>query len=243
MSIAIITGSAGLIGSESVRFLCEKAIDVIGIDNDMRKYFFGDGASTHLNAQELKLTYPNYHHYDIDIRDASALTAIFEKYNSDISYIIHAAAQPSHDWAAREPHTDFSINATATLGLLELTRQFCPQAAFCFTSTNKVYGDAPNQLELSEHELRWEIDRSHRYFNGIDEKMSVDQTLHSLFGASKLSADILVQEYGRYFGLKTGVFRGGCLTGKQARRGRTTRFSGLFGEMCCGEKALSDIRL
>ena len=215
MKIAIVTGSAGLIGSESVRFLAKKDIEVIGIDNNMRQYFFGEQASTEANANELKTNYPNYHHHDIDIRDNAALTKLFEKYNSDISYIIHSASQPSHDWAAREPLTDFSVNATATLGLLELTRNFCPQAAFCFLSTNKVYGDTPNQLDFVEQDLRFELEASHHYFKGIDEHMSIDNCLHSLFGASKLSADVLTQEYGRYFGLNTGIFRGGCLTGKQ----------------------------
>ncbi len=215
MGVAIVTGSAGLIGSESVKFLAEKGIDVIGIDNDMRSYFFGESASTQVNAEKLKATYANYHHFDLDIRDQNGLQRIFDQYNNDIDYIIHAAAQPSHDWAAKEPLTDFTVNAQATLQLLELTRQFCPKAAFCFISTNKVYGDTPNRLPLIELDERWELDQTHHYFNGIDETMSVDQNLHSLFGASKLSADVIAQEYGRYFGLNTGIFRGGCLTGKQ----------------------------
>jgi CDP-paratose 2-epimerase len=152
--------------------------------------------------------------YDVDIRDYDELQQIFEKYNVDIDLVIHTAAQPSHDWAAKEPFTDFSINATGTLNLLELTRRYCPKAVFIFTSTNKVYGDNPNRLPLIEFEDRWEISQEHPYFEkGIDEKLSIDQTKHSLFGASKLAADVLVQEYGQYFRLKTGIFRGGCLTG------------------------------
>jgi CDP-paratose 2-epimerase len=157
--------------------------------------------------------YANYIHYDVDIRDAAEVQAIFRKFGSDLSLIIHTAAQPSHDWAAQDPFTDFTINANGTLLLLEYTRQFCPEAVFIFTSTNKVYGDRPNELPLAELETRWEIDASHPYADGIDETMSIDDTKHSLFGVSKVAADVLVQEYGRYFGMKTGCFRGGCLTG------------------------------
>jgi len=214
MSVALITGSAGLIGSESVGFLASKFDTIVGIDNNLRQYFFGEGSSTKWNQERLTGQYPNYHHYAADIRDMPALQAIFEKYGTDIKLIIHTAAQPSHDWAAKEPLTDFSVNATGTLHMLELTRLFCPEAVFIFTSTNKVYGDTPNYLPLVEQESRWEIDDSHPYYQeGIDEKMSIDHCKHSLFGASKVAADVLVQEYGKYFGLKTGVFRGGCLTG------------------------------
>jgi CDP-paratose 2-epimerase len=214
MNIAIVTGSAGLIGSEAVKFFADKFDVVVGIDNNLRQYFFGQEGSSDWNRNRLQETYTNYRHYDADIRDAGLLEAIFSKYRTDIRMVLHTAAQPSHDWAAREPLTDFTVNANGTLNMLEMTRQFCPEAVFIFTSTNKVYGDTPNRLPLVELETRWEIDAAHPYFEkGIDELMSIDQTKHSLFGASKVAADVLVQEYGRYFGMKTGVFRGGCLTG------------------------------
>ena len=213
MSVVMVTGSAGLIGSESVQFFCQLGYTVIGIDNDMRYYFFGEGASTRWKCDLLTRDYSNYIHYDTDVRNQSAMETIFRKYNSDLSLIIHTAAQPSHDWAAQEPFTDFTVNANGTLTLLEYTRQYCPQAVFIFTSTNKVYGERPNELPLIELEARWEIDPSHQYYAGIDESMSIDFTKHSLFGASKVAADVLVQEYGRYFGMKTVCFRAGCLTG------------------------------
>ena len=214
MKIALVTGSAGLIGSESVRFLSDKFDLIIGIDNDMRAYFFGKEASTSWNQNKLSEEFTNYEHHNIDIRNYSDLEKVYEKYKEDISLIIHTAAQPSHDWAAKEPITDFTINANGTLNLLELTRNHCPKAVFIFTSTNKVYGDNPNNLPLIETEKRWEIDKSHPYFEkGIDEQMSLDQTTHSIFGASKVAADVLVQEYGKYFKMKTATFRGGCLTG------------------------------
>lgn len=214
MAVAIVTGSAGLIGAEAVRFFSGKGFTVAGLDNDMRKYFFGEEASTQWSRRQLEQTIAGYRHYTVDIRDQRAIDPIFQHYQSDTELIVHTAAQPSHDWAAREPMTDFSINATGTLVLLEAVRRHCPRATFIFTSTNKVYGDAPNRLPLVEKETRWEIDSSHRYYQrGIDETMSIDQCKHSLFGASKVAADVLVQEYGRYFGMKTGVFRGGCLTG------------------------------
>lgn len=214
MKIAIITGAAGLIGSEAVGFMADKFDKIIGIDNDQRAYFFGQNASTSWNLQRIQNEYANYEQHSIDIRDYSALEAVFTTYGSDISLIIHTAAQPSHDWASKEPLTDFTINANGTLNLLELSRQHCNKAIFIFTSTNKVYGDTPNLLPLVELESRWEISEAHPYFkNGIDECMSIDQTTHSLFGASKVSADILCQEYGKYFGMSVGVFRGGCLTG------------------------------
>ena len=213
MDIAIITGSAGLIGSECVRYLCNKSFNVIGIDNDMRKEFFGDEASTNWNCKALQDQFLNYTHFDVDIREEKSIEKIFLQYSTDIKLIIHTAAQPSHDWAAKDPITDFSVNAYGTLVLLEMTRKFCPESVFIFTSTNKVYGETPNSLPLIEKEKRWELVNDHQYYNGIDESMSIDDTKHSLFGASKVSADILVQEYGKYFGLKTGCFRGGCLTG------------------------------
>lgn len=214
MKIALITGSAGLIGSESVQFFSDKFDLIIGIDNNLRQYFFGNDASVEWNNNRLKNEIDKYKHYNIDIRNYSELETIFIKYGAEIGLIIHTAAQPSHDWAAKEPITDFTVNANGTLNLLELTRLYSQNAVFIFTSTNKVYGDTPNYLPLIETETRWEIDANHHYFkNGIDETMSIDQTKHSLFGASKVAADILVQEYGKYFGMRTGVFRGGCLTG------------------------------
>jgi CDP-paratose 2-epimerase len=214
MSVAVVTGSAGLIGSEASRHFAGLGLNVVGIDNDMRSHFFGPEASTRRQRDRLrKELAPWYRHVDADIRAGEAIDAVFAEYGKHVSVVVHTAAQPSHDWAARDPHTDFGVNAVGTLNLLEATRRHCPDAVFIFTSTNKVYGDSPNRLPLVEQETRWEVDPAHTYANGIREDMSIDQTLHSLFGASKLAADVLVQEYGRYFGMKTGVFRGGCLTG------------------------------
>ena len=216
MSIVLITGSAGLIGSESAEFFSSRFDTVVGIDNDMRKYFFGADASTEWNRRRIADTIPNYKHHTADIRDYAALEKIFSEYGKDIKLIIHTAAQPSHDWAAKEPLTDFGVNAQGTMNMLELTRLYCQQAVFIFTSTNKVYGDTPNYLPLVELENRWEIAEDHPFFkHGIDESMSIDNTKHSLFGASKVAADIAAQEYGKYFGMKVGIFRGGCLTGSK----------------------------
>lgn len=214
MTAAIITGSAGLIGSEAARFFARQGFDIVGVDNDMRRTFFGDEASTAWNLSSLREELGSrYRHYALDIRDAAAIERLFQKHARAVSLVIHTAAQPSHDWAARDPQTDFTVNANGTLNLLEATRKYAPEAPFIFTSTNKVYGDAPNALPLVEHGQRWEIDPSHPYANGVREDMPIDQTLHSLFGASKVAADVLVQEYGRYFSLQTACFRGGCLTG------------------------------
>jgi CDP-paratose 2-epimerase len=218
MAVAIITGSAGLIGSEAARFFSSRNYLVVGIDNDMRRVFFGDEASTRPVQESLIQSLPNYIHYNADIRDHCQIEAIFLRFGTDIRVVIHTAAQPSHDWAAKDPYCDFSVNATGTLVLLENTRRYAPHASFIFTSTNKVYGDNPNRLPLVEKETRWELPEDHPYFeHGIDEKMSVDQTTHSLFGVSKTAADMLVQEYGRYFGMNTVCFRGGCLTGPAHR--------------------------
>jgi CDP-paratose 2-epimerase len=214
MPTAIVTGSAGLIGSETVRALCASGVDVAGIDNDMRSHFFGRDASTNSIRDELQ-SLPRYRHVDADVRDVASVERLFAERGADISLVVHTAAQPSHDWAARDPLLDFSVNATATLSLLELTRRHAPEAVFIFTSTNKVYGDTPNRLPLIERDTRWEIDPSHPFAGGIDETMSIDQCLHSVFGASKVAADVLVQEFGRYFGMRTAVFRCGCLTGPQ----------------------------
>jgi CDP-paratose 2-epimerase len=213
MSIAIISGAAGLIGSEAADYFSHLGMKVIGIDNDMRKLFFGEDASTNWQRDQLLKNLKGYTHYDEDIRDFDTLTKIFKKNNNEIRLIIHAAAQPSHDWAAQEPMTDFSVNANGTLNLLECMRIYSPNAVFIFISTNKVYGDTPNRLPLIEKDTRWEINPDHEFSNGISEKMSIDQSLHSLFGASKVAADVMVQEYGNYFGLNTVSFRGGCLTG------------------------------
>lgn len=211
--IALVTGSSGLIGSESVRFFIEKGYRVVGIDNNMRKYFFGDEASTKWQADLLKEKYGDkFTLFESDIRNNEEMEKIFREYTFDL--IVHAAAQPSHDWAAREPLTDFTVNANGTMTLLECFRKYCPKATFIFTSTNKVYGDCPNYLPLIELATRWEVSEDHRFFKeGIDESMSIDNTKHSIFGASKVAADVMVQEYGKYFDLNTVVFRGGCLTG------------------------------
>jgi CDP-paratose 2-epimerase len=214
VDICLITGSAGLIGSEAVEFFSKKFDKVIGIDNNMRQEFFGPNASTLWNQKRLQEKIDNYMHYSVDIRDNEAIEKIFKEYGNDIKFVIHTAAQPSHDWAANDPYIDFSVNANGTLIMLENTRKYTKNAVFIFTSTNKVYGDTPNLLPLVEQESRWEIEKSHQYYkNGIDEHMSIDQSKHSLFGASKVAADVLVQEYGKYFDMHTAVFRGGCLTG------------------------------
>ncbi len=212
MKNALITGSAGLIGSESAKFFVKKGYKIIGIDNNMREYFFGKEASTKWNKNNLQKELKKlYSHYNVDIRDNKKIETIFKKYKFDI--IIHTAAQPSHDWAVKEPLTDFSVNATGTLVLLENFRKYSPKATFIFTSTNKVYGDLPNNLPLLELATRYELPKNHRYSKGIDESMSIDNSKHSIFGASKVAADIMVQEYGKYFNLHTGIFRCGCLTG------------------------------
>lgn len=211
--IALVTGSQGLVGSEAVKFLINKGLDVVGIDNDSRKYFFGKEASTENVKKQLLKYQHRYKHKSVDIRSYNGLEKIFKEYDNNIKIIIHAAAQPSHDWAIKEPRTDFNINATGTLNLLELTKIYSNQAVFIQVSTNKVYGDTPNRLPLKEKETRYEIDTSHNYYYGIDETMSIDNSTHSLFGVSKCAGDLLAQEYGRNIGLKTGIFRAGCITG------------------------------
>jgi CDP-paratose 2-epimerase len=214
MDTVLVTGAAGLVGAECVRYFSALGMPVVGIDNDMRKYFFGEQASTEWSRRQLVDNIPSYTHHDIDIRDKDAMERVFQTHGTDIGLVIHTAAQPSHDWAVKEPMTDFHVNATGTLHTLELARLHCPDTVFIHTSTNKVYGDTPNQLPMVETETRWEVDKSHRFFeHGIDESMTIDACTHSLFGVSKVAADMAVQEYGRYFGMKTAVFRGGCLTG------------------------------
>jgi CDP-paratose 2-epimerase len=213
VAVAVVSGSGGLIGSESVRHLVETGWEVIGLENDLRAQFFGPDASTAAVSRELVDRYPEFRWLEIDIRDADAVDRAFSSEGGRIELVIHAAAQPSHDWAAREPQTDFAVNANGTLNLLEATRRFSPEASFIFCSTNKVYGDTPNRLPLDELDTRLELPADHRYHEGIDTSMSIDRSTHSLFGVSKAGADLLVQEYGRYFGMPTVCFRGGCLTG------------------------------
>jgi CDP-paratose 2-epimerase len=214
MSIVVVTGSAGLIGSETVAFFIERGFLVVGIDNNMREFLFGKDASTLWNRERLISDYKDkYIHYSIDLRERHEVEKVFHCYGTDIVLIVHTAGQPSHDWSSKNPYMDFDLNANSTLNLLESTRQYCPEAVFVFCSTNKVYGDTPNDLPLEELDSRWEIVATHPYYQGVDERMSIDGSTHSLFGVSKAAADLLVQEYGRYFGIKGASFRGGCLTG------------------------------
>ena len=215
MATAVVSGSGGLIGSESVKYLVEAGWDVIGLENDMRARFFGPEASTAAVTASLEADYPEFASMEVDIRDTDGVDHAFRDAPGRIELVIHTAGQPSHDWAAREPLTDFGVNATGTLNLLEATRAHAPDAPFVFCSTNKVYGDTPNRLPLEELETRYELPESHRFHQGIDTSMSIDSSTHSLFGVSKAAADLLVQEYGRYFGMPTVCFRGGCLTGPQ----------------------------
>ena len=213
-NVALITGASGLIGSEAAVFFGGLGYDVVGVDNDMRSVFFGPDGSTQWNRGRVeKVLGAGYVHHNLDIRDRDAILALFRRYGKAIGLVVHTAAQPSHDWAAREPFVDFDINAVGTLNMLEGTRLHAGEVPFIFTSTNKVYGDTPNRLPLVELPTRWEIEEGHDYENGIREDMSIDRSLHSIFGASKVAADILVQEYGRYYGLPTACFRGGTLTG------------------------------
>jgi CDP-paratose 2-epimerase len=214
MPVAIVTGSGGLIGSESACHFMDLGYDVIGIENDMRAVFFGPSASTAHTSQRLSEKYgSSFRSLNLDIRDRDGVERVFADAGSACELVIHTAAQPSHDWAASDPHTDFSVNAAGTLNLLEATRRHAPQAAFVFCSTNKVYGDLPNSLPLEVVGDRLELPRDHSYWGGIDTTMSIDSSTHSLFGVSKAAADLLVQEYGRYFEMPTVCFRGGCLTG------------------------------
>jgi CDP-paratose 2-epimerase len=206
----LVTGSSGLIGSEAVIYFDERGHQVYGIDNNMRREFFGPKGDTLWNLQRLKDSTRNFVHHDLDIRDYASLEALFKQQQFDL--IIHAAAQPSHDRAATIPRLDFEVNANGTLNMLEVTRQYAPEAVFIHMSTNKVYGDAPNEIPMLEHETRYDYALPDD-FGGVDETMRIDQTLHSVFGASKTAADVMAQEYGRYYGLKVGIFRGGCLTG------------------------------
>jgi CDP-paratose 2-epimerase len=214
MPTAVVTGSGGLIGSQSVQHFVQAGYDVIGLENDMRAQFFGPEASTAPTTERLLRTMgDSFRSLELDVRDAQTVDRVFAEHASSLELVVHTAAQPSHDWAASDPQTDFTVNANATLNLLEATRHHAPAASFIFCSTNKVYGDLPNVLPLLELDQRLELPEGHRYFQGIDTSMSIDASTHSLFGVSKAAADLLVQEYGRYFGLPTVCFRGGCLTG------------------------------
>lgn len=215
MPIAIVTGSGGLIGSESVRYFAEQGFDVIGLDNDMRARFFGPEATTTPTTERLTREVDGFRALDLDIRDADGVARVFAEHAKDVELIVHTAAQPSHDWAASDPQTDFTVNANGTLNLLQAAREHTPDATFVFTSTNKVYGDRPNFLPLIETDTRLELPEDHEWYGGIDLTMPIDTCTHSLFGVSKVAADLLVQEYGRYFDMPTVCFRGGCLTGPQ----------------------------
>ncbi len=213
MSLVVITGSSGLVGSESVNFFCQKGFDVVGVDNDLRKHFFGKKASTKWQTKILLNKYKNFKNFNIDIRNYPSLKKIFSFYRKKISLIIHCAAQPSHDYGKNYPILDFNVNATGTLNLLELTKKFCPDAPFIFMSTNKVYGDNPNKVPLIKKKFRYEVSKKSKYFKGINEEFSIDNCTHSFFGVSKTYADLIVQEYGKNVGLKTVCFRAGCITG------------------------------
>jgi len=213
MSIVLVTGSCGLVGSESVKFFASMGFDIIGIDNNLRFNFFGKDGDTTWVKNDLIKKYKNYTHKNVDIRNFSALEKIFRKNKNSIKLIIHSAAQPSHDWAKKKPFVDFSINALGTLNLLNLTKKYSNNSSFIFLSTNKVYGDNPNLLPLKELNSRWEVSKKHKHFKGISENMSIDNCVHSFFGTSKSYADLIVQEYGKNDGLKTVCFRAGCITG------------------------------
>jgi CDP-paratose 2-epimerase len=215
MPVAIITGAGGLIGSEAVEHFVGEGFDVVGIENDMRARFFGPESSTSHVTERLVAEHPEFRWENADIRDADTVGRIFREHAGQIELVVHTAAQPSHDWAASDPQTDFGVNANGTLNLLEAARAHSPEAPFIFCSTNKVYGDTPNRLPLEDLEKRLELPESHFYYKGIDTSMSIDASTHSLFGVSKAAADLLVQEYGRYFEMPTVAFRGGCLTGPQ----------------------------
>ena len=236
MKIALITGSCGLVGSESVNFFHKKNFKIIGIDNNSRKYFFGKDGDTNWIKNRLKKNFINYEHNTIDIRNYAMLHKIFKKNKSKIKIIIHTAAQPSHDWAKNNPFIDFNINAKGTLNLLELTNKYCPRAVFINMSTNKVYGDNPNKLKLIEKKNRWELQRNHKYFMGIDESMSIDNATHSFFGVSKIYADTIVQEFGKNYGLKSACFRAGCITGPEHSGAKLHGFLSYLVKVCLTKK-------
>ena len=213
MAIVLVTGSSGLVGSEAVNFFSDKGFDVVGIDNNLREFFFGKDGSTNWVTKRIKVQNKKFKNYNVDIRSYEKLNKIFQKYKKNIKLIIHCAAQPSHDYGKNFPIIDFNVNATGTLNLLELTKKYCPNSPFIFMSTNKVYGDNPNKLRIIEKSKRWELKKDNKYYKGINENFSIDNCTHSFFGVSKTYADLIVQEYGKNVGLKTVSFRGGCITG------------------------------
>ena len=239
MSIVLVTGSSGLVGSESVKFFSNKGFDVLGIDNNLRKFFFGNEASTSIVKKNLQRDFKRFKDFNIDIRNYAALEKIFRKYKKNISLIVHCAAQPSHDYAKNFPMLDFNVNATGTLNLLELTKKYCADSPFIFMSTNKVYGDNPNKLKILEKKNRWELKKSDKYYKGIDEKFSIDNCTHSFFGVSKSYADLIVQEYGKNVGLKTVCFRAGCLTGPNHNGAKLHGFLSYLVKICIAKKKYS----
>jgi CDP-paratose 2-epimerase len=242
MKIALVTGSCGLVGSEAVNFLIKKGFFVIGIDNNLREFFFGkNGSTTWLKKKIINKHKKKYKHISADIRNYSKLEFIFKKYKKKIKIIIHTAAQPSHDWAASKPFVDFNVNANGTLNLLELTRKYQNKSCFIFTSTNKVYGDRPNNLNIKEYKTRYDLEKNNKFYKGINEKMSIDSCVHSLFGVSKLSADILVQEYGKNFGLNTVCFRAGCITGPNHSGAKLHGFLSYLVKSCIQKKTYTVI--
>lgn len=235
--IVIVTGSSGLVGSESVKFFCEKGFSVIGIDNNQRRKLFGSIADTTWQKKKLIKKYPNFKHFNCDIVNQRKLENIFKKYNSSIKLVIHCAAQPSHDWAKSNPIIDFNINATGTLNILEAVRKYTPKSKFILTSTNKVYGDTPNYLPLEEKKKRWEIKKDHNFNKGISEKMSIDNSTHSFFGVSKAYGDLVAQEYGKNYKLNTIIFRAGCITGPNHSGAKLHGFLSYLVKSCIKNKS------
>jgi CDP-paratose 2-epimerase len=238
MKIALITGSCGLVGSEAVNFFVKKNFHVIGIDNNLREFFFGkDGSTLWLKKNLIKKYKKKYQHLSTDIRDFKKIENLFKKYKKKIKIVIHAAAQPSHDWAASNPEVDFGVNANGTLNLLLLTKKYLQiKTPFIYMSTNKVYGDTPNYLELRQYSTRYDLKKKNKLYNGINESISIDNSIHSLFGASKLSADILTQEYGKNFGLNTVCFRAGCITGSNHSGAKLHGFLSYLVKCCIDKK-------
>ena len=241
MSLVLITGSCGLVGSEAAIFFSKKGFEILGVDNNARKFFFGPDGDISWIKKSLKKKIKNYNHYNIDIRNYNSLKKIFSKYRNQIKLIIHCAAQPSHDWAKNKAFIDFDVNAKGTLNLLELTKRYCSSSPFIFMSTNKVYGDNPNKLPLIEKKTRWEVNKNHKFVNGIDETMSLDSCTHSFFGVSKTYADLIVQEYGKNIGLKTACFRAGCITGPNHSGAKLHGFLSYLVKSCLTKKSYNII--